>query len=217
MRILCFSLAGRWWRAEWETGELEKIVFYHFDNRLTVIRIARKQILCFSDLWLIWAKFHVLLMLSMKKWYTPIIHQLPYYSCENYVISKPVFVFSGITRQLSHRREDGSFAIWGDNQNYPSSTWWVNIRTSLIKLCEWFHFICVLSQIISTYQYSDINLKCVMLSYILGSKLENRTCMFQFSKFEDLKTCKKYRQHSVSKIFKLEQKYIWSWNLITSF
>ncbi|XP_072015058.1 complement C3-like [Amphiura filiformis] len=33
------------------------------------------------------------------------------------------YIEEGITRQLSHRREDGSFAIWGDNLNYPSSTW----------------------------------------------------------------------------------------------
>ena len=32
MQISCLSLAGRWWRAEWETGLGCKIVFESFDN-----------------------------------------------------------------------------------------------------------------------------------------------------------------------------------------
>ena len=30
MRIMCFSLAGRWWRAEWETGLFKaELVYVH--------------------------------------------------------------------------------------------------------------------------------------------------------------------------------------------
>ena len=35
IQILCLSLAGRWWRAEWETGQLNKfaLVYVNFKEK----------------------------------------------------------------------------------------------------------------------------------------------------------------------------------------
>ncbi len=33
------------------------------------------------------------------------------------------YIGDGITQEVTHRRPDGSFSVWGDNLQYPSSTW----------------------------------------------------------------------------------------------
>ncbi|XP_033643191.1 complement C3-like [Asterias rubens] len=38
-------------------------------------------------------------------------------------VSAQQYIGGGITQELTHRRSDGSFSVWGDNLQYPSSTW----------------------------------------------------------------------------------------------
>ena len=44
MRILCLSLAGRWWRAEWETGQLIKSHYWgHTLHKLYVMHSKKTE------------------------------------------------------------------------------------------------------------------------------------------------------------------------------
>ncbi|XP_038046262.1 complement C3-like [Patiria miniata] len=51
------------------------------------------------------------------------------------------YIGDGIANELTHRRSDGSFSVWGDNPSYPSSTWLTAFVSKVMCQAKEFAFV----------------------------------------------------------------------------